>query len=329
MTTLRLEGGANCHVFTNRDHDRGNEDIRVSDLRIDGNGRAQRRPAEGRSLSFACGVYMKRVRTATLHALRIEDIRQTGLHFNGCSDVSIDEYASEIAGWSGISTSGTDDIRITRATILWTGLDEMHSGIHLDGGFGAYVEATVAHCTGNAVMLDSTFSPQRNVVLDCTCTDAKRGLSLSGSAVHPLDGIAARGVYSHNREIGDSRLERIARRSAGLHGPGQRNAGSNSRAAPGHATASWRVVTSATRLSRYASSTPAATITSWPPSSRTPPTHRCHRRTARPIPMPRAVRCPGSPGAGPPARPRPSPGANRRCSRRSPRPQPRTTRMRR
>lgn len=202
QTRLCLGAGANAHLITNTDHREGNFALRVTGLSIDGNGSRQHRPKEHGSLTFACGVYLKNVADVVLRDVDIHDVRQTGLHFNGCRGVYVADYRCEKAGWSGLSTSGTDDIQVIRTNISHCGLDVMHSGVHLDGGVGALVEARVEDCTGNAVMLDSKYSALKRVSLRVDCSLSKRGVSLSGDGVNELADVFVTGRIHRNREVG-------------------------------------------------------------------------------------------------------------------------------
>jgi SAM-dependent methyltransferase len=202
-TTITLEPESNCHVFTNDDYDKGNEGIELRGFTLEGNMRSQHRPPDHTALTFACGGYFKRVRGLVVDDVVAHGIRQTAFHFNHCSDVELHGLAADELGWSGVSTSGTDDIRLLAVVVTNAGLDVRHSGIHLDGGRGAYVDAVVDGCTGNGIMLDSKFSPMSDVVVRAVARRSLRGLSLSGDHENPLDNVClSGGDYSENRECG-------------------------------------------------------------------------------------------------------------------------------
>ena len=202
LTTITLSPGSSCHVFTNDDHAKGNEGIELRGFTLEGHMREQPRPPDLKGITFACGGYFKRVAHLVIDDIVAHAIRQTAFHFNHCSDVDIHRLEADELGWSGVSTSGTDDIRLRRVVVTNSGLDVRHSGIHLDGGTGAHVEALVDGCTGNGIMLDSTFSPLSDVVVHGVARRSMRGLSLSGDHTNELSNVCVSGDYSDNRECG-------------------------------------------------------------------------------------------------------------------------------
>lgn len=201
-TTITLAPGSSCHVFTNADHAKGNHGIELRGFRLEGNMRTQQRPPDLKGITFACGGYFKRVEGLLVQGVVAHAIRQTAFHFNHCSHVLIEDLEADELGWSGVSTSGTDDIVLRRAVITRSGLDVRHSGIHLDGGTGAHVEAIVDDSTGNGIMLDSKFSPLCDVVVHGVARRSMRGLSLSGDHENELRNVCVSGDYSDNRECG-------------------------------------------------------------------------------------------------------------------------------
>jgi hypothetical protein len=201
-TTIVLDPGSNCHVFTNRDHDTGNHAIAFRGFTLEGDMRNQSKPAGASGITYACGGYFKRVRDLVIENITAHEIRQTAFHFNHCDGVRIRRLRADELGWSGVSTSGTDDIVLIDVVVTNSGLDVRHSGIHLDGGTGAYVEATVDGCTGNGIMLDSKFSALSDVVVRGVARRALRGLSLSGAGDKELTTVYATGDFSNNRQCG-------------------------------------------------------------------------------------------------------------------------------
>jgi len=202
LTKITLTPGSNCHMFTNADHDKGNQGIELRGFTLDGTMRSQHKPADLKGITFACGGYFKRVKDLVVDDVVARSIRQTAFHFNHCSNVDIHRLEADELGWSGVSTSGTDDIRLRRVVITNSGLDVRHSGVHLDGGRGAYVDAVVDVSTGNGIMLDSKFSPLSDVVVHGTARRSMRGLSLSGDHENELSNVFISGDYSDNRECG-------------------------------------------------------------------------------------------------------------------------------
>lgn len=201
-TTITLAPGSSCHVFTNDDHSKGNTDIELRGFRLEGNMRTQPKPADLQGITFACGGYFKRVRRLIIDDIVAHGIRQTAFHFNHCKHVELIGLEADELGWSGVSTSGTDDIVLRRVVVTNSGLDVRHSGIHLDGGTGAYVDAVVDTSTGNGIMLDSKFSPLSDVVVHGVARRSMRGLSLSGDHEKTLTNVCVSGDYSDNRECG-------------------------------------------------------------------------------------------------------------------------------
>jgi SAM-dependent methyltransferase len=164
--------------------------------------RSQPRPEDLQGITFACGGYFKRVKRLRVDTVVAHAIRQTAFHFNHCKHVELIDLEADELGWSGVSTSGTDDIVLRRVVVTSSGLDVRHSGIHLDGGTGAFIDAVVDTSTGNGIMLDSKFSPMSDVVVRGTVRGAMRGLSLSGDHEKELTNVSLSGDYSDNRECG-------------------------------------------------------------------------------------------------------------------------------
>jgi SAM-dependent methyltransferase len=164
--------------------------------------RDQHKPPDHKGITFACGGYFKRVTGLRIQDVVAKGMRQTAFHLNHSAHVLIEDLEADELGWSGVSTSGTDDIVLRRVVVTNSGLDVRHSGIHLDGGVGAHVEALIDGCTGNGIMIDSKFSPMSDVVVRGVGRRAMRGLSLSGAQEHPLSNVVVSGDYSQNRECG-------------------------------------------------------------------------------------------------------------------------------
>lgn len=188
-TLIFLADNVNENLFTNSNHSKGNKNITIKNLILNGNSANQRKPAEQKKLSFCNGVYFTKVENCCFEEIKTVSVYQTGLHFNKCKKVRIKNFYAENLGWSGFSTSGTDDIVAINSTIIDSGRDKIHSAIHLDGGNGAYVQTTVRRCTGNAIMIDSNFAPMTNVVIKGECSESKRGIHLSGSHNYQLSNI--------------------------------------------------------------------------------------------------------------------------------------------
>ena len=223
-----------------------------------------------------------------------------------------------VACSSGIWTSSTNDINHA-ATILSTGFDGVARRGPSRRAAAPMSEATVALRPGRPVIAGFEHSRRSGTSsLDCTCADAKHGLSLSGSTVHPLDGIAARGVYSRGpRESGFCAfLDACARRSADCTGPGRRSCRIQFQGRAGaRGSIVARFFTSASSpVAITPSCTPAATILRRQPlvedltDTSMPPAYGAPDPDAPAIAGPRLRLEPGRPAAR--ARPR----ANQRCS---------------
>jgi hypothetical protein len=182
-TTLVLADGVNNNMFTNSGYrqEAPNNNIKVSNLRINGNQDKQRKPADEKRLSFCNAFYMANVTNCAFEDIVIENVKQTSLHFRRCTTVRIDRFKSQGLGWSGISTSGTDDLEATDFYIYDSGNDHRHSAVHLDGGKGAYLHGEVKKCVGNGIMLDSSFAPFSHALVQVNSEQCMRGISLIGS----------------------------------------------------------------------------------------------------------------------------------------------------
>lgn len=184
-TKLVLAPASHCHLFTNSDHARGNKSILIRGLSVDGNGDTQERQPHHKALTFCCAIYIKNVHDVTIEDADFFDIRQTAVHFNGSDKITVRDCVMEKLGWSGVSTSNGSNMYVD-VIVSDAGRDKIHSAIHLDGGIGVQCRAKVKDTTGNGIMLDSAFGALRNVVVEGSATNCKRGVSLSGSAEKSL-----------------------------------------------------------------------------------------------------------------------------------------------
>jgi SAM-dependent methyltransferase len=198
-TTLALAPGASTHLITNRA--KHGSRIALHRLGFDGTAEHQAKP-EGAPMVWACGAVFRNVRGLIVTDVHAVDIAQTALHFQGCADVRIEGLRCDRMGWSGISTSGTDDLIARDVVIRRAGHAETHSGIHLDGGRGAFLDAIVEDTSGNAIMLDSNYAELSQVVVRGAGRRSYRGLSLSGSHSNRLHQISVTGDYDHNEKAG-------------------------------------------------------------------------------------------------------------------------------
>lgn len=178
---IHFSDDVNKNMFTNSDYQAGNSDITIENLSLDGNWKNQRKPENEKRISFCNMFYFAKSNNLSFKGIRAFNCYQTVLHFNNSKDIFIEGLHSENLGWSGISTSGSDNIVAKNVYIYNSGNDHRHSAIHLDGGRGAYLECTVIKCNGNGVMLDSTFSDFSHAVVTANCSECMRGVSLIGS----------------------------------------------------------------------------------------------------------------------------------------------------
>lgn len=200
LTRLTLAPGSNCHMFV-IDGDRGARNLSFSHFSVDGCGDRQERPADSKALTFCCAIYLRGICSVIAHDLEFENIRQTAMHFNTCINVAATDIRAKRLGWSGVSTSRASNVTIS-AEVTDAGRDKMHSGIHVDGGTGVFVDAVVTHTTGNGIMIDSAFSALRNCVVTGVVYECRRGVSLSGSGEKALENVVISGDFSNNRDAG-------------------------------------------------------------------------------------------------------------------------------
>lgn len=201
-TKLIFADATNCNMFTNADPSKGNHNISIENLWLDGNSENQYRPENEKRLSFCNIFYFMKSRKLTLTNIKATNCKQTAMHFNECLDVTINKLHAIGMGWSGISTSGTDDIRSTEVYIHDSGKDIMHSAVHYDGGIGSYFSGVIEKCTGNGIMLDSKYSTFNKSVVEVKCTDCKRGVSLSGDHHNQLSNVLIQNTETLDCEVG-------------------------------------------------------------------------------------------------------------------------------
>ncbi len=201
-TRLFMKKYTNCNIFTNKDYSLGSEKIELSDLYINGNGLHQERPESQKKLSFCNAVYLAKSKNLKFSNLIIEDCHQTALHFNNSSDIHINNVETGNLGWSGLSTSGSERIVVTKFYVYNSGNDHRHSAIHLDGGGMVYLECVVDGCVGNGVMLDSTFSPFSNAVVVARVKDCMRGVALIGSDKSMPSNIVVKNSVLQQNDVG-------------------------------------------------------------------------------------------------------------------------------
>lgn len=201
-TKLVLEDGVNNNMFTNESITKGNKNIILKNLHLEGNATHQIKPVTERRLSFCNGVYLANVENSQFHDLIVENFLQTALHFRTCKNVDIRCLHAEKLGWSGISTSGTDNLKAIDFYIYNSGNDHRHSAVHLDGGNCSILKGVVKKCVGNGIMLDATFAPFSSAVVQVEASECMRGVALIGSAERQPHAVSIRDSYVFSNEIG-------------------------------------------------------------------------------------------------------------------------------
>jgi hypothetical protein len=201
-TTLVLADGVNDNMFTNADHRKGNKNIRLENIRIIGNDKRQWKPATEKRSSFCNAVYLINASSVSFYDIYIYDVLQTALHFTFCRDVSIDGLHAENIGWSGLGTTGTNNIVAIDLTVINSGSDNRHSAVHLDGGNCAYVQGVIHRCVGNGVMLDATYGQLTNCLVQVNARDCMRGVALIGNSMYQPSNICVSKSTFVDNEIG-------------------------------------------------------------------------------------------------------------------------------
>ncbi len=201
-TKLTLAGETNNNMFTNHDHRKGNHDIKIENICLDGNASKQFKPDNEKRVSFCNIFYFKEGRNIKLSNISVTNCKQTALHFNNCVNITISKLKATGMGWSGISTSGTDNIQATEIYIYDSGKDTRHSAVHFDGGVGSYFDGVIEKCTGNGIMLDSKYSTFNKSVIKAKCIDCKRGVALFGLQQNLISNVLVHYTNVINTEIG-------------------------------------------------------------------------------------------------------------------------------
>ena len=202
QTTLCLADDTNDHMFTNMDHQHGNHNIRIENMHLEGNAANQKKREDDQRVSYCDMGYFHRASDAKFVDISARDCRQTAFHFTHCDGIEISGLDCTDLGWSGVSTSGTDDFVVKNTRITNAGLESMHSAIHLDGGSGSYVECVINRCSGDGVMLGSIFSSLDKSTVKAVCTHCQRGISLSGDHHNGLRNVLIRRSVVRNNDIG-------------------------------------------------------------------------------------------------------------------------------
>lgn len=204
-TTLVLGNAVNNNMFTNAGYGKNdvrNSNIRLSNLRLNGNLQAQFKPETEKRLSFCNILYFANSDQCEFDKLFVLNVLQTALHFRHCTKITIKKLYAEHLGWSGISTSGTSEIVATDFNILDSGNDHRHSAIHLDGGKGAYLRGDIRKCVGNGIMLDATFGPFSHALVEVNASECMRGISLIGSGDVQVHTVLMKNCNAKGNDVG-------------------------------------------------------------------------------------------------------------------------------
>ncbi len=201
-TKITLASGVNDNMLTNEDHIKGNCNIKVENIWLDGNAVQQSKPEDEKRLSFCNIFYFKNAHKIQLLKIKATNCKQTAMHFNNSKNIVIDKLKAIGMGWSGISTSGTDNIKATQVYVFDSGNETRHSAVHFDGGIGSYFEGVVEKCTGNGIMLDSKYSPFNKSVIKAKCIDCKRGIAMFGAQKSRINNVLIQNSNVIKNEIG-------------------------------------------------------------------------------------------------------------------------------
>lgn len=201
-TVLALAPGASCHILTNHGGDGRGRAIGLRHLGLLGRASEQPTPEGHERYPFSCGALLSDAEDVEVTDVVARDIRSTAFHFERCARVRVVDVATHGVGWSGVSTTCTDDIEIGGLVATDSGRDTMHSSIHLDGGTGALVEASIEGATGTGVMLEALSGTLQQVDVRATVTGCRFGLSATSAGDWSLRHVVATGTFAGNREAG-------------------------------------------------------------------------------------------------------------------------------
>ena len=186
-TRLVLAPNTDAHMLVNANQRKGNDNIAIEGLLLDGNGRRQGRH---RDQDLArCIILLRRVRGANLVDIAARNGAQSALHLTTCKNVTVDGLDVADMAWSGIGSTGSNGLAVSNSRFRLTGTAGVHPAIHLSGGSGAHIACTVELCTGNGVLLTSRFSPLENVVVSASCKDCRNGIVLLGDLQNRLHNV--------------------------------------------------------------------------------------------------------------------------------------------
>lgn len=199
-TRLVLAPNTDAHMFVNANPQKGNENIAIEGLLLDGNGRRQGRHRD-KDLA-RCLILLRRVKGASLTDIVAREGAQTAVHLTTCKNVAIKGLDVADMAWSGIGSTGSDGISVTGSRFRMTGTAGTHSAIHLSGGSGAHIACHVELSTGSGIMLGSRFSPLENVVVNASCRNCLNGIVLLGHHENRLHNVLLENCEVAGNDLG-------------------------------------------------------------------------------------------------------------------------------
>jgi hypothetical protein len=200
-TRIVLENRSNCHLFTNSAHAKGNKNLSFAGFSVEGRGAEQDLAVTEKPTTTCCGIYLRRVAGVQIDGCSFHEISQTAAHFSECRNVVVKEFRARNLGWSGVSTINTSDLWI-EAIVEDAGGEQSRPAIHVDGGIGVYVDATVTRVTGNGIMLDSGHADLSKCVIKGSASHCLSGISVRGTPENDLTEVYIEGVFDSNKELG-------------------------------------------------------------------------------------------------------------------------------
>ena len=198
-TTLILAPKTNAHLFTNQDHRKGNANIALIDLSLDGNIHEQSRDETKRKPRAL--VLFQRVRGATLTNVNARDGVQTGFHFARCNDVEINHLHCTAMRWHGVHSVGTNRISVRDSTFRMIGAGRSYAAVRLNGGMGVDIGCDVRVCSVGLI-LTSRFAQLENVVVQANCTHCRLGIDLAGDVQNRLHNVLVQNSEVFDNELG-------------------------------------------------------------------------------------------------------------------------------
>ncbi|MYE22471.1 MAG: methyltransferase domain-containing protein [Gammaproteobacteria bacterium] len=199
QTTLILAPNTNAHLFTNQDHNKGNSNIALIDLSLNGNTHHQ--SADETSRQSRALVLFQRVRGAKLTNVAASDGVQTGFHFARCNDVEINHLHCTSMRWHGVHSVGSSRVSVKDSTFRMIGAGRGYAAVRLNGGMGADIACDVQVCSVG-VILTSKFQQLENVVVQAECAHCRHGIDLAGDTQNRLHNVLVQNSEVFDNELG-------------------------------------------------------------------------------------------------------------------------------